>query len=263
MKKTFSARLGRALLAAAWGAFWFCLFLLFEWVALAAVPRDFRALLTFLLLLPVVLLLPPSVLPEDKASLPAPRRAAEYLSLRPVSSRAAALSFVLGAAFQLFVSGTLMLLPLPAGMMENYAEASAPLADRSFTALLAVVLFTPLAEETTFRALMLGSFRRGMPAWLALPLSAGIFALCHTDPLWIAYAFVSGLLLGGVMLLWDSVLPSLLFHAAFNLTNYVRALLLPDPSRAGWGILLAAGLTVSGAAFALSLIGRKKERKEI
>ena len=271
MKRRPPGKIADALLALAWGAFWLCLFLLMSRLAAAVVPKDFYPLLAAALMLPAVLLLPDTAVPDELRELPRLRRAAGLLSLRGIGPLPALCALVCGAAFNFAACGAISLLPLPGDAVSAYNDASAPLSDRSFTALCSVVLFVPFLEELTFRGLILGSFRRGLPAWAALPLSAAVFAVCHADPIWMAYAMVSGLVLGGLMLTSRSVLPCLMYHSAFNLTNYVRLLLAPTPGRGGYAAMLAGGLAATAAAFALfvrsvrpgpSARGNGSQRKE-
>lgn len=55
-----------------------------------------------------------------------------------------------------------------------------------------------------------------MPGWLAAVLSALAFGLCHGQPVWMAYAFVLGLVFAFLRLRTGSILPSLLAHFIFN-----------------------------------------------
>lgn len=83
---------------------------------------------------------------------------------------------------------------------------------------LGVGLIAPLVEEILFRGLILGTLKRQMHPWLAIVISAVIFGVAHGTPIGIMYATVLGLLMGWIFVKFNSVLPSFLFHMAYNCT---------------------------------------------
>ena len=253
MKKQLPAGFVRAVLALAWGGVWFCLFLLMSRLSVAVVPKAFAPLLATGLTVPILFLLPDTLLPDAAPGQSRARQAARHISLRAVTPAQAFCAVVCGSALNFAVCGALELLPIPDTVIDAYNTSASQLSDRTFAAMFSVVLLSPLWEELIFRGLILGSFRRGLPVWAALPLSAALFAVCHAGPVWMAYAFVNGLLLGALMLAGKSVLPALLCHIAFNVANYVRIPLFPSTGRTGAAVMLAAGLLLAAAAFCLFL----------
>jgi membrane protease YdiL (CAAX protease family) len=119
------------------------------------------------------------------------------------------------------------------------------------------VFLIPILEETVFRGLIGDRLSRALPKWLALPFAAAVFALMHGNILWIAYAFISGLILMSIYYRFDSILPCVSFHLAFNASNYLwgRLLNLPDDA-SGYTVSLAIGMIISLSALVLLLLKR-------
>ncbi len=139
----------------------------------------------------------------------------EALWLRPV--KGAALWSGAALAPALYALVTLIMMVLPQGLVEDYAEASASLEDASALAFLCVVVVSPVVEEVVFRGLIMTRLTRVLPPWPAVVLSACIFGLCHGEFLWFCYAFALGLVFGLLDMRTRSILPSILAHMAFNL----------------------------------------------
>lgn len=93
--------------------------------------------------------------------------------------------------------------------------------------IIATVIVAPVLEEIMCRGLVQGALRKAMPDWVSVLLSALIFGLLHTawndisqiNFIGIIYAFSFGLLLGFVAVKFDSILPAILCHMAFNATS--------------------------------------------
>ena len=120
------------------------------------------------------------------------------------------------AAPLLYVIVSTVLSLLPEGWLESYADASAALAQDDVFTVLATVVLAPVTEEVIFRGLIFSRLERAMPGWLAAVLSALAFGLCHGQPVWMAYAFVLGLVFAFLRLRTGSILPSMLAHFIFN-----------------------------------------------
>ena len=120
------------------------------------------------------------------------------------------------AAPLLYVVVSIVLSLLPEAWLESYASASSALAQDDIFTILATVVLAPVTEEVVFRGLIFSRLERAMPGWLAAVLSALAFGLCHGQPVWMAYAFVLGLLFALLRLRTGSILPSLLAHFIFN-----------------------------------------------
>ncbi len=84
--------------------------------------------------------------------------------------------------------------------------------------IISIGIIAPLLEEILFRGCMLGVLKREMHPWIAICLSAVFFGLAHGTPLGIIYATVLGIIMGWLMVKFNSVVPGILFHMAYNLT---------------------------------------------
>lgn len=95
---------------------------------------------------------------------------------------------------------------------------------------LAIGLLAPVAEEIVFRGAILRSLLRGMRNhWVAIAISAVIFAIIHGNPAQMPHAMLVGLLLGWMYYRTDSLVPGVAFHWANNTIAYVLYNVLPAP----------------------------------
>lgn len=89
-------------------------------------------------------------------------------------------------------------------------------------------LLAPLVEEVVFRGAilraLLGCFDRH---WIAILVSAAIFALIHLNPVQMPHAFLWGLFLGWMYYRTGSILPGVLAHWVNNTVAYVVYVLYP------------------------------------
>lgn len=111
---------------------------------------------------------------------------------------------------------TVVLGLLPDAWLADYAEASAALNQEGFLMVVATVIGAPIVEEVIFRGLILSRLNRALPGWLAVLLSALLFGVCHGQVVWIAYAFVLGVVFGFLALRARSIWPTLAAHLVFN-----------------------------------------------
>jgi membrane protease YdiL (CAAX protease family) len=121
--------------------------------------------------------------------------------------------------------------------------------------LLAIAVMPALCEEAVIRGVLLPSLRKSLPAWLALGLSALLFALMH-DAYRMPFTFAVGLALGALRLQTGALPPSMIAHAGLNALTFAAAPLLddpnnplPDPRPLLGAALLAGGLAASGLLF--------------
>jgi membrane protease YdiL (CAAX protease family) len=168
------------------------------------------------------------------------------------------LAFFAGAGLNLAFGGLLPLLPLPEKIVESYMGASAVYEEPTNALMFKTVFLIPILEETVFRGLIGDRLSRALPKWLALPFAAAVFALMHGNILWISYAFISGLILMSIYYRFDSILPCISFHLAFNASNYLweKLLVLPD-GVFGYAVSLAIGTSIVLLSL-LSLFLKKK-----
>ena len=94
----------------------------------------------------------------------------------------------------------------------------------------AIGLFAPVCEELVFRGAILRALLRWTPRhWLAIVISALLFALIHANPAQMPHAFLIGLLLGWLYYRTDSIVPGIVYHWVNNSIAYVVYNFYPDP----------------------------------
>lgn len=115
----------------------------------------------------------------------------------------------------------------------DFSSAAGDLAEE-LTSPVALILFAitvglgaPIVEEICFRGLGLGSLaKRRLPAWLAIVLSALIFALFHLEPVRMGVLFGVGLVLGFARWRTGSTTTSIVAHMTNNFPGFIGVLLL-------------------------------------
>lgn len=133
----------------------------------------------------------------------------------------AAFAYVAMLALGFLIGG--LLLPRSEADVLAYRDSYAPLLlgqDGSpglVTVLFAVVL-VPLAEELLFRAWLVSMLARAMPAWVAIGVGGGVFALVHgvSQPAVVLMLWVHGIVLGTLWWRTRSLLACWAVHAANN-----------------------------------------------
>src|SRR3974390_2374459 len=93
---------------------------------------------------------------------------------------------------------------------------------------LAVVIVTPIGEETLFRGFLFqGWFREPKDVWLAIVLTSVVFALMHVQYDWfvIGQVFGFGVLLGWMRWVSGSTLLTMVLHALINCEGMMETLL--------------------------------------
>lgn len=89
--------------------------------------------------------------------------------------------------------------------------------DYGFTgAFLKVAVIAPIVEELIFRGLIFNGFRRNYNGFVAVFMSALLFALFHLNPWQFPATFVLGLLLGWLMLRTNNIFVAILGHSINN-----------------------------------------------
>ena len=102
----------------------------------------------------------------------------------------------------------------------------------------AIGLLAPIGEELVFRGAILRALLRPTPhpspftlhPWIAIALSALLFAIIHANPAQMPHAFLIGLLLGWMYYRTGSIIPSVTYHWVNNTIAYIMYNLYPDPS---------------------------------
>lgn len=126
----------------------------------------------------------------------------------------------------LFFWGAHNLLEIPAELLNKYLPAPAwfwELFNKIFEgdygwwgAFVKVAIVAPIVEELIFRGLILSGFRRNYNGFVAVFMSALLFALFHLNPWQFPATFVLGLLLGWLTIRTNSIILAILGHSINN-----------------------------------------------
>ncbi len=156
------------------------------------------------------------------------------ISFAKISPSAGTASLALGASAQIIVVVAISLLTIlfpaikeaEAANSEYYALA---FGGGSFIMeVLCIGIITPILEEIVFRGLIYTRLRRAMPVMAAQILSALIFGAAHMNWMQFVYASLIGFLMALLFEKYQSIIPSMLFHIAFNCFSYFSALITTD-----------------------------------
>jgi hypothetical protein len=98
----------------------------------------------------------------------------------------------------------------------------------------------PLAEEVFFRGFLQAGLENRFGAWVAIILTAALFALVHVLPGVLPPIFVLGLIFGILRFETDSLWPAILLHGAFNALSVTAAYLmeLMPQAETAWPMLM-------------------------
>ena len=141
---------------------------------------------------------------------------------------------VLGILLNYAVSVTVSLLPIPEAVMETHAEEFSYLSEITAADIINTVFMTGIMEEIVFRAVMILSLRKIIGRIPAVIVSAVIFSVSHGSLVSMGYSLLLGLLLGAVFVRYESVVPCIICHMAFNGASYLIAeVALPAEIMAG------------------------------
>lgn len=114
--------------------------------------------------------------------------------------------------------------------LPNIAEETFDMIMKDRLGYLSIGLLAPLAEELVFRGAILRSLLQWTSrSWVAIAISALIFAAAHMNPAQLPHAFLIGLLLGWLYYRTDSIIPGMVYHWVNNSVAYVMYNLYPDP----------------------------------
>ena len=104
-----------------------------------------------------------------------------------------------------------------AEQIEIYEQISSITSNENiFLTLISVCFLVPIAEELVFRGLVLSEFRRVMPDWVGVIVTAVIFGIAHMNPIQSVYAAVCGIMFGLVYIWTESIYQSIFMHIIFN-----------------------------------------------
>lgn len=139
--------------------------------------------------------------------------------------------------------------------LPNLAEQQFDMILRDRWGYFAVGLLAPVCEELVFRGAILRALLSWTPRhWVAIAISALLFALVHANPAQMPHAFVIGLLLGWLYYRTDSVVPGVVYHWVNNSVAYVLYNLYPDPAIRLIDILGSQRSVAAAVAFSLFIL---------
>ena len=136
--------------------------------------------------------------------------------------------FLLGAVLSLAWGAVSWLLHLdrifPDGASEKLFSVSLP------KQIILYGFVSPFIEELVFRGAVLRALLQWTPRhWVAIAVSALLFALAHMNPAQLLHPFLIGLLLGWLYERTGSIVPGIIFHWANNTVAYLLIRIYQDP----------------------------------
>ena len=144
----------------------------------------------------------------------------DMVAISPLPGREYLWCALCAAAFSIAVSLLLTLLPIPDRLMSSYSDSVAASSGGTFPErFIATAVLAPVSEEMLFRGLIYGTLRSVLRRPAALLLSCAIFGLMHGQLLWVIYAFLMGAVLTLIYDKYRTLLASMAFHIAFNITG--------------------------------------------
>lgn len=172
-----------------------------------------------------------------------------------IAGRTVGFSLLLGAALWLASAGLMevqsLVVPPPPEYLELFRAIHRALAPNgpldALVSVLVIAVLPGVCEELVIRGVLLPSLARSLgaslpleerpggplapSAWLAVALSALVFAVIHFDPIRFLFTLVLGLVFGYVRLRAGSLWPSVLAHTALNTLTFAIAPFVDDPSQ--------------------------------
>jgi membrane protease YdiL (CAAX protease family) len=186
---------------------------------------------------------------------------------RRVAGRTIGLSVLLGAALWVGSAGLMEVQSLVAPPTPAYLDAfraihkalapNGPL--DALVSVLVIAVLPGVCEELVVRGVFLPSLARslggGRGAWVAVLVSALLFAAIHLDAFRFLFTFALGLVFGFLRLRAGSLWPSVCGHASLNALTFVVAPFVDDPSKPYTpSPALGAAFLLAGVAVAWPLL---------
>ena len=139
--------------------------------------------------------------------------------------------------------------------LPNVVEQQMEMLLRSRWGYVSLGLLAPLAEELVMRGAVLRSLlSRLQRPWVAIAISALLFALIHLNPIQMPHAFLIGLLLGWLYWRTGSIVPGVAFHWMNNTAAYVLYNFYPDSTLHLTDILGSQRNVAAAVAFSLLIL---------
>lgn len=123
-------------------------------------------------------------------------------------------------ASSIAVSLLITLLPIPDDIMTSYNDSITASSGGTFLEhFIATAALAPIAEELFFRGVIYGTLKGVLKPPSAMIISCALFGLLHGQLIWMVYAFLMGVALTLIYDKYKSLLASMAFHVAFNITG--------------------------------------------
>ncbi len=159
---------------------------------------------------------------------------------------------VLGASFQTVISITVAIVSVFTGPIGEQTQQSYDNMfgdETTLSMFIFMAVATPIIEETVFRGLIHGSLRGVMPRGAAMVISSVFFGLCHGELYRVIYATLLGLILAVFYEKYNSIVPCIIIHTAFNSMSFVYEV-LPQNTLVYISIyFIAMGAAIASATF--------------
>ena len=146
----------------------------------------------------------------------------EEAMIRPVKWKYVPLSALYGVSLFIFVSVTIIMLPIPTNMTDAVDEQYDALFGKTniILEILNTAFLAGLVEEIFFRGLVFSRLKRGIGRIGAVVVSAVLFGLCHGAFVAVCYAAFLGIVFAILTERRKSIVPGIICHIFFNASNY-------------------------------------------
>lgn len=146
------------------------------------------------------------------------RSLTDEFRLKPVNLGRIPTFILFGASLNVFVSGTISILPLPEGLKEALEAQYLSISENEslILVIISIAVVGGITEEIIFRGLVNSRLSGRFGRRAVIIISSVLFGLAHGTPIAVVYAG----LLGAVFCIadekFDSLIPSILMHVSFN-----------------------------------------------
>lgn len=155
------------------------------------------------------------------------------------------------------------IIPFPESVIESYNDLYSFIGESPlWLEILSVVVLAPIVEELVFRGCIHSRLRRSMKPLTAAIISAFIFGIAHGHLISATYAFILGLVLTYLYEKYNSVIVSIIFHMAFNASNYIP-IMTADTTVPEMLIIVATSAIVFAICATIIISGPPHKEKEI
>jgi len=120
------------------------------------------------------------------------------------------------------------ILPLFPNLYESYMGTIDSLTENNIFIWISVGLISPVAEELIFRGVIYKYARRYAPYLITNLLQAALFGIYHGNIVQGIYAFLLGLLMGFLVNISGSIIPSIIFHLSVNIFGLFIDKIIPE-----------------------------------